>query len=179
MDENRTRAGAIFGGLLIILGLIFMAGQFFRIYFGDALWPLIIIGVGGLFFLAMILSGPSSGGLAIPGSIIVTVGLILFVQNLFDLFDTWAYSWALIVASVGVGRIIQGYWSRSEGARRGGWGLVRLGLVLFLIFGTFFELLIYRRGTAAGILWPALLILAGIGVVVYSLVKKSPPAQSA
>jgi len=38
----------------------------------------------------------------IPGSIITIAGLVLAVQNTFDLFATWAYAWAL-VAPGGVG----------------------------------------------------------------------------
>jgi len=86
MNQNRT--ALVMGIVLIILGVLFLVGQsldFFQ--FGD-LWPMIIIGIGGAFFLGMILGGKSTGGLAIPGSIISMVGLILLFQEITGWWDT-------------------------------------------------------------------------------------------
>jgi len=179
MFENRNRTGAIVGVLLVLAGLFFLAGQFFSFDFGRILWPFFVIGFGGLFFVGMLLSGRSSTSapLAIPGSIIVTVGLILLFQNFFDYWEGWSYSWALIVAAVGIGMVISGYWSGEEGMRARGWRVVRTGIILFLVFGAFFELVLgFSRGRpVAGIVWPLALILVGAYLVVRRLLPGGNP----
>ena len=72
MNQNRT--ALVMGIVLIVVGALFLVGQSLDLFqFGD-LWPMIIVGVGGAFFLGMILGGKSTGGLAIPGSIITMIG---------------------------------------------------------------------------------------------------------
>ncbi len=162
MVKKRSRANLMVGLGLIGLGAIFLVGQFIDI--GDFIWPFIIIAIGGLFFAGMLTGGKTASGLAIPGSILTTVGLILLFQNIFGYWEAWTYAWTLILASVGIGIFIHGVWSGQEEARRGGLGLAKAGLILFLILGALFELgaslLGFRR--AGGLLWP--LALIGLGL---------------
>ena len=165
MSENRNRSNLILGVILIAAGLLFLLGRLFDLSGWDTLWPFVIILFGAAFFAGMVLGGRQTGALAIPGSIIITVGLILLVQNWFDLYETWAYAWALIVAAVGVGIAINGAWSGDENTKRSGLRVARQGLLLFVIFGAVFEFIFHFTGvTARGgeLFWPALLILAGI-----------------
>jgi hypothetical protein len=176
MNVDRTRASAVFGGILILLGVIFLLGQFINIDFGHYLWPFFIIGFGALFFIGMVAGGPSMGGLAIPGSIIVTIGLILLVQNFFNIWESWSYAWGLLLSAVGVGIVIQGFWTRRPDLRVHGWRLVRLGLIFFFIFGAFFELFIFRSSTLLGkVFWPLVLILIGIYIVITRMLRPAPP----
>ena len=65
------RKSKLTGGLaLIVLGAAFLIGQFVA-----NAWPLILIGIGGLFLFAA--TQYRVGGLAIPGSIIGGLGLLL------------------------------------------------------------------------------------------------------
>ncbi len=164
MLDNRNRASAVFGIILVALGLIFLAGQFIRIDLGFDLWPFAIIGFGALFFIGMIAGGRSSAALAIPGSIISMVGLNLFVQNTFGLYENWSYTWTLIPIAAGIGMVIQGYYGGMEDARQRGFRLIRVGVIMFLIFGAFFEMVLGIGGNsiAARTLWPIALILVGI-----------------
>ncbi len=175
MNVERLRGGAVFGVILILLGIFFLAGQFINIDFGG-LWPFFVIGFGALFFVGMVAGGPSAGGLAIPGSIIVTIGLMLLVQNLFDIWDSWSFGWALIIVAVGVGIVINGYWSKRADLREQGWKLARVGAILFLCFGAFFELLIFRSNTLLGkVFWPLALILFGIYIFVTRMARPAQP----
>lgn len=178
MNKNQMQTTVIFGMALIIIGVIFLAGQLLNIKFSENLWPLAIVGVGALFFVAMIAGGPAAGGLAVPGSMIVVTGLVLLVQNAFDRFDSWAYAWALVMAACGIGMVIRGYYSTLEEVRRNGWAVTRLGLLLFLLVGAFFELFIYHHTLAAGIMWPAGLILVGLGVIAYRFIKITPSKKA-
>jgi hypothetical protein len=162
--SSSTRASLVGGALLIFLGLLFLAGQVIQIPIWDFTWPFIIIGTGALFFVAMILGGKALGPLAIPGSIIAGIGLMLFVQNTFNIWESWSYSWALIIIFVGIGIFIYGAWSGLPETRASGWRVMKVGLILFLVFGAFFGLLFTLTGVyglTSGVYWSALLIVLG------------------
>lgn len=92
---------------LIGLGILFLVGQLLGISLIGWLWPFFVITPGVLFFVVMALGGKDASGFAIPGSIITTVGLILFYQNLTGHWASWAYAWALIFpTAVGAGMMI-------------------------------------------------------------------------
>jgi hypothetical protein len=164
MSQEPSRIGTVAGILLILLGALFMALQFFEIRFWDDLWPAVIIGVGLLFFVAMLVSGKQGGALAIPGSIITMVGLILLFHNTFGFWETWAYAWTLIVVAAGIGIHIYGRFTGQDKTRQSGGVVARIGLVLFVLFGIFFELFIGLTGVFEGssLLWPLLMILLGV-----------------
>jgi hypothetical protein len=167
--------------ILVGLGVLFLLEQFLRIDIWAFAWPFIIIAFGGLFFVGMVTGGKSAGGLAIPGSIISMIGLILLYQNTSGYWETWAYAWTLIITAVGIGMFIMGVWSGQEGARRAGVSVAGVGVVLFLVFGAFFELgasfLGLRR--TSGLLWPLMLIAAGLYLLISrsGLFRRRTPTQ--
>jgi hypothetical protein len=151
------------GLILIGLGVLFLLGQFVQIEIWSFLWPLLIIGVGALFFGGMIIGGRAAGSLAIPGSIITTVGLILLVQNTFGHWETWSYAWTLILIGVGFGLWLRGTWEGERSTQQAGSRVMGIGLVFFLVFGAFFELGFgFGFGWASGLVWPLGLIAVGI-----------------
>lgn len=156
------RASLIVGLALIGLGVLFLLQQLFDWTIWDALWPLIIIAAGGLFFAGMVAGGKGAGPLAIPGSIITTIGVILFSLNLLQRWEAWAYSWGLIVAAVGLGLALNGWWSDLPGLRRSGLELMRVGLFLFVLFAVFFEVLIFGAFTLDNWVGPVVLIALGL-----------------
>jgi len=100
----------VLGAILVVLGALFLAGQLAPVSFdvGHYGWPVVVI-LPGLAFLAFGLFLDGASGLVIPGSIITIAGLVLAVQNTFDLFATWAYAWALVApGGVGLGIALQG-----------------------------------------------------------------------
>lgn len=177
-----SRASLIVGALLILLGLFFLVGLFLNI--GPYLWPLFVIAVGVGFFVGMVAGGRPLSGLAIPGSIVTMIGLILLVQSFLHLWETWAYAWALIVVAVGLGVMIHGRVSGDREAFRGGLQVLGVGLLLFLAFGAFFELIIgfaWTRdslilGWIGRLFWPAVLILAGLLLVSWSAIAHRRPS---
>jgi hypothetical protein len=176
MSSQRNVGTLIIGTLLIAFGILALAGQFFRgFHFWSTLWPFIIVGLGAMFFGGMFAGGKSVSGLAIPGSIITTVGLILFYQNLTGHWESWSYGWTVILMSVGVGIFIMGTFGGDEGQRKSGLGVIRVGLILFIIFGGFFEL-IFSAGARFGlrqVVFPVGLILLGA----YLIFKRLRPSQ--
>lgn len=148
------------GFLLVALGLLFLLGQ----AAGGLGWPLFVI-APGLILLAIGLFGPrNAAGLAVPGSIVTTVGLILLVQEATGSYESWSYAWGLIVAAAGVGSFLQASIEDRPEAQRSGLRAATFGLAMFAAFGVFFEFLIFDsalRGTA-GWLLPIALILGGV-----------------
>jgi hypothetical protein len=165
--ENK---GSLVGGiLLIVFGALALLGKIFGSFdFWGTVWPFFVIGFGAMFFVGMAAGGKSVSGLAIPGSIISVIGLMLFVQNLTGHWESWAYSWTIIVISVGLGIFIMGYWGGDEGQRQAGWRLMKLGAILLIIFGSFFETIFNSFGSAR-FLFPVALI--GLGV--YLILNRS------
>jgi hypothetical protein len=125
--------------------------------FGYVFWPFILVGIGGIFLLSALLT--RSGGLAIPGCILLGLGGIFYYQTMTNDWASWSYIWTLIPGFVGVGVIIAGLLSRS-GPRfdTGGLVLMAISAMGFLLFGGMFGL-----NLEVGTLWPIFLI--GIGVL--------------
>jgi len=168
MSSQRNTGSLVGGSLLIIFGILALLGKIFQNYdFWGTFWPFFIIGVGILFFVGMLAGGRSVSGLAIPGTIITTIGLMLFYQNITNHWESWSYGWTVILMSVGVGIFIMGVWGQNMTQRAAGLRVLRIGLIMFIIFGAFFEL-IFTSGMPFGlrsILFPVALILLGLYLV--------------
>jgi hypothetical protein len=118
-------------------------------------WPLIIIGIGGLFFIGALLG---TAELAIPGSIITGLGLLFYYQNLSGNWASWAYAWALIPGFVGIGMLITSALDKTKQEMRGdSRRLLLISTVLFVVFALFFN---FPAGL--GRFWPVLLIVGGL-----------------
>src|SRR5512136_838579 len=169
MNNKRNTGTLVAGAVLIALGLLALFGQLFRGFpFWNYLWPIIIIAFGALFFVGMLAGGKSLAGLAIPGTIIAGIGLMLFLQNLFNHWESWAYGWTVILFLVGLGIFIMGLYTGDAGQRQSGVRVMRIGAILFIIFGAFFEL-IFSAGRPQAIgqyIFPAALVVLGIYLVI-------------
>jgi hypothetical protein len=148
-DPDRRAA---WGVVLVLVGLVFLADRALGIDFGERGWPFIIVGVGAAFVLVGLSGLDPTRASVIPGSVVFTVGLILLYQNTYDHWESWAYAWALIPGSVGLGRALH---ARLTGLNevQVGQGLSMAGgfAVLFVIGVVFFEglLNISGRGSSA------------------------------
>src|SRR5262245_58587418 len=166
MFTTRSNPGSLIAGAaLIVVGLLALAGQIFRGFdFWGTIWPFFIIGAGALFFVGMFSGGKSAAGLAIPGSILIAVGLMLFLQNIFDHWESWSYGWTVILMAVGVGIYIMGRYTENPGQRASGLNLLKVGAILFVIFAGFFEM-IFNSFSFSRFLFPTALILFGIYLI--------------
>lgn len=177
--KNRNFSSLVGGVMLVVLGLLALGSQIFpQVNFWGAFWPLIIVSVGALFFVGMFTRGKSGAGMAIPGSIITTIGLILLVQNLTSHWISMTYAWTVVLMSAGAGIYIAGRWSENPEQRANGIRVARTGLILFIIFGAFFEL-IFNSSRIGQYFFPVALIALGLYLVlVRSGVFKRKPAES-
>lgn len=157
MADRRQVTGIV----LIVLGLLFVFGR--GVDVGDIAWPLFVI-IPGLILLGIAFMGKSdSAGLAVPGSIVTTIGLILLVLNLTDYWQAWSYCWALIAAAAGLGNFIHGALTKNSYKEREGLKAAYVGLALFAGFGAFFEFFIWGGiGSLMRWLLPLALVVAGV-----------------
>lgn len=163
MQTNRPNAGSLIGGsILIVFGLLALAGQVFRSVDWGFLWPFIVIGAGAIFFAAMFAGGKSTAGFAVPGSIVGGIGLVLLFENITNHWESMSYFWTLIIMFVGAGIYIMGWYGGDANQKQSGMRVMKIGLILFIIFGAFFELIF---SSFNNLLFPILLIILGAYLV--------------
>ena len=178
MDTNRNTTTLVIGVILLVLGVLSLVGTIFDFLDMDYLWPLIVAGVGVAFFVAAAVGGKDRAGLAVPGSILVTIGLILFVMNYTDTWEAWSYCWALIVAASGAGVWVSGYLSGQPELRVRGRETFRTGLVLFFVFAVIMEFIFSITGDHRLFhtrVWAALLSLLGLLLLVTRMLRIGKP----
>lgn len=163
MQTNRNAGGLVGGAVLIAIGLLSLASRIFDNFNWGFFWPFIIIGIGAIFFVAMFSGGKQTAAFAIPGSIISGIGLVLLFQNIFKRWESMSYFWTFIITFVGVGIYIMGAYSGDEGQKRSGWSVMKIGIILFIAFGAFFEIMIFSSFN--NLVFPVLLILLGVYLV--------------
>lgn len=168
-EKQETRLVQIFfGGFLILIGAAFLFTTLFNIHIGAYLWPFLMV-VPGLFLVGYAMTDERSGEAAvIIGSVFTAIGLLLLFQMATGFWASWAYMWALVApTAVGLGLLLWGYRFGREESIKSGKDLVKIGLVLFIAFGVFFELLIGISGFGLGrFFWPLLIIGVGLWLVV-------------
>jgi hypothetical protein len=177
MDNNDDTRGwrggeAALGGLLVVLGILVLAGQAVDVEVGEVGWPVFVIVPGlGLLGLGLTAAGRVGEVLAMAGGVVTMAGLVLLVQNVTGRFDTWAYAWTLVlVVGPGIGRWLVGVVrGRGDLARSGGW-LIAVGLAGFLGLAVVFEVVIGLggRGDGAAGRYGLAVLLIGAGLVLLS-----------
>jgi len=125
--DRRSTVTAI---ILIGLGVMFLAFNTIPGLSLERTWPVIFFVVAAGFYLPP-LAWPSErkglSALFIPGSILLTLGLIFFYNTLTNDWESWAYAWTLIPGGVGLGLALA--------ARFGEWGRGALWVGVWMIAG--------------------------------------------
>ena len=160
----------IVGLVLVIVGAFLLTG----VLDADVMsvtWPFIIIIPGLAMLMIAAAGGESTHPLAIPGSITTAVGLILLVQEMFDLYSSWSYAWALVApTSVGAGIWLIGRLERDQKQLTDGIRLMEIGAALFAAGFVFFELVLNLNGLVnydAGMLLGGLSLVVGGSLIVF------------
>jgi len=167
--SNATNLAA--GVSLVVVGILLLVGRILGISLGRFLWPFYIIVPGVLLFVFALTTGDSGEGLAIAGSIVTMVGLVLLYQNTTGHWQSWAYAWALVApTSIGLGQMVYGSLKGREHVVKSGLGLARVGGIIFVVAALFFELVIGISGFGS-IGWPVLLIGAGVLLLLRNLLS--------
>ncbi len=172
-DTDPGRRGIVILGLvLVVVGALTLVGRLVSIDVFGIGWPILVIAPGvALLIAAVAVGGPAGVAFAIPGGIVMMVGLVLAVQSATGLWATWAYAWALVApGGVGLGMLVYGLAARQPEVARTGIPILLTGLGLFLGFGLFFEGVLHMSGVALPLAEPALAIgLVALGLIILVL----------
>lgn len=174
-DEQHERNTKALGLLLLAVGVWILVARFIHIDLESWLWPFWIIVPGGLMMVLGFRDTHRGGeGLVTFGSIVAVAGIILFVQNITGQWQSWAYAWALLFpGSIGLGRYLWGKRTGDAAAVHSAEKILRVAVILFAVFGIFFEVVLgiggFWLGAAGHIIVPVLLIAAGVAVYVTSM----------
>jgi len=162
----KYKRGIIIGLVIIVVGVLLLADQFFNFQVDLLSENFALLILGAILLLLAIFAGRS--GLAVPGCILIGIGVILLAQDLPGFRLDWSYSWTLIPGFVGIGVILSGWLDRRHPHfERGGLVMIVISLVAFFMLSNAVVL-----GVNVSQYWPVLLILAGVVVLVNSLSKK-------
>jgi hypothetical protein len=167
MNEMRENTGRGVGAVILIgLGLMFLVGQVFNFTGMGSLWPFFIILPGAAVLLIGLFGERRTAPMIIPGTIITATGAILLYQNMTDHWESWAYIWAVYPALTGLAMMAMGRRIEQEAVVRNGRRLVKIGLVLLVAFGIFFEFFIFNSVLDMGILnYIGAVVLIGAGLM--------------
>lgn len=156
------------GSFLVALGVLILV-RVLGVEVGQGVWAAAALVPGVLLFALMVARGRPGSSLAVPASVFVMTGLVLTYQIVADHWERWAYAWALVLpASVGVGRIIEGWWGQDAKQITAGLRVTGIGFALFAVGLIFFEVI-------AGVVANSAALLVGllvIGVGIYLLVSR-------
>lgn len=180
-SRQRSMAPAVFGVLLMVVGLGALAGR--QLGF-DVLpeigrwgWPLFVI-VPGVALLGASFLVPRPGGVAlgVAGGVVTTVGGILLYQSQTSHWESWAYAWALIPAGVGGALVIHGMLAAERRLLMTGTWLGGIALVVFLAGAWFFEGIFSgdQRFADVGNAWPVAVIVLGAVLLLRGVLRPSP-----
>jgi hypothetical protein len=171
VERSAGGQALVMGIVLILTGVVYLAIELVpRLRDLDVArygWPLFII-VPGLALIGVAGALPDASGLCVPGAVVVMAGLILFWQNVFDLFATTTYTWALVVpGGVGLGLWLQGMVDGSQPLRVTGARTLGTGFVTFLLCALLFESLHVSGAVFPGLIRLLLgVVIIAVGVVV-------------
>lgn len=169
----------VFGVSLVLLGALLTLTQLLGIRVIQVGWPLLVL-VPGLAITAAAFAGPQGRGLgylAVPGAIIIVVGVILEVQAFTGDWQSWSYAWPLVApGGVGLGFFLAGIHERSRRARVTGGMLSAAAVALFVLAEWFFVRVAEVGGPGLGwgfgLVFPALVITFGLLMITRGIISR-------
>lgn len=148
--------GLVVTGALLLLLALFGGGA------ANLALPLLIVVLGAVFILlAVVLTDAwcAAPWLYLPGCVLVSLGLILFLNVATEDWNAWTYAWMLVVAGLGLGVALVG--RRLEFpllVTQIGLGLAAGGVTFFALFG------MLVGGLLIQIMAPILLAVIGVAL---------------
>ena len=163
----------VLGTILVLVGAGWFVLRELRIdpfeAIADAGWPFFVIIPGVVLLVASLVRTPPNGvGLAIAGSIVTTVGAVLFYQQTSGHWESWAYAWALVgPGGSGIGLLLYGTRSGDRKMARDGFWAILTALGIFAVGLVFFEGVLGISGERLPLPeWVLPVAIIGIGILV-------------
>jgi hypothetical protein len=153
------RDSIVWGIILILIGLGFLAFQMFPDLFAGLNWPWLLIILGVIFLVVSLIT--RVGGTMIPGVVLMGLGGILLYQTRTGDWASWSYVWTLFPVLAGVGMLLGGLFDHGlRTARVPALIMIAAGALGFVVFSGMLGISpdLWRY-------WPVILIV--IGAVVF------------
>jgi hypothetical protein len=180
MERTTPRGQAlVMGVVLILIGVVYLAIELVPrlrdIDVNHYGWPVLVI-LPGLVLIGAAGALPEASGLCVPGGIVIMAGLVLLVQNVFGLFATATYTWALVApGGIGLGMWLQGMVDEAPALRASGRETLGFGFIVFLLSALFFET-VHVSGRTFPLLIRLLLGVLIVAVGIALVVRRSMPS---
>jgi|GEM_PF-1287873 hypothetical protein len=170
---THRRPPIVLGIILVLAGLWMLGRELgWPLFAGDVLWPWLIVALGLVFWVRYIFFTPRSSddvfwgtGAILAGGFLLAWRNGLFLSHLHG----WGELWPLIPLILGLSALVQWLFSLRD------WGALIFGISAGAVGAVG---LAYTSGMISGVqafkiaqFWPAILILAGIGLVLKALVR--------
>ncbi len=149
------RKNIIMGSIFVLLGLVFLAAQFYD-FSWEELWPLFMLAAGAGFLVGYF-ANRRNYGLLMPATLMLLYGSLFQYCAMTGDWHQMEYLWPTFVLGPGLGLLMMYLGGRREsGLLIPSTILIGLSAIFFVVFGPFQEFARY---------WPILLILAGLGML--------------
>lgn len=168
----KNRSLVVIAIFMIGLGVLLLAATLIPGFSALVSWTVVFFILAAFFYLPALVWSRLRRELAalfIPGSILLTLGLIFTYNTVTGDWVAWAYSWLLIPAGVGLGLLLAswvGGWGR--GTVLAGLWLIVVNIALFSLFATLFG------EPSLKIIGASLLIACGLVMLVLMLFGRKP-----
>lgn len=162
--KQLKRRGIAPAGIIIAVGAVLLFANLIEFNMMTIMWPILFIVAPGLLLLWPAYSSTPDqrhalSFLAVPGSVLLALGGLLFTMNLFGHWESWAYAWVTLPAAVVSGVMYMNRHDKSHRVHQSGRGFIRIIGILGLVQAAIFELLIFDT---LGSWWPIALIAFGV-----------------
>ncbi len=135
--------------LLIGTGLTLLLAGLLDVHLIDYLWPGFVLIPGLLMMLpahnATAVERSGWSFLAIPGAVFIVTGALLFIMNLFNHFEAWAYAWPLIPAAVAGGVLYMTRFDNNLRLEQRAHKFIRMIGLLVAGLAVFFEIIVFEN----------------------------------
>lgn len=166
-NKHKVPVLLLLGIAIVIIGIAFLIDRIFVIPIMARYWPLAFVLLSLPFIIGVLSNRKAIAILAVPGSLLSMLGLILLFQNLFNAWNTWAYIWTLFFVALGLGLLILGCVSKNRALYPWASGFIGFGLISFVLLGAFFEEVFNLSGDnlAPSYLWGSAVIGLGLYLI--------------
>lgn len=161
---------------LIGTGTVLLGAFLFDVRLMDYLWPL-FVALPGILLLWPARNSTaehqsSFSFLAVPGAFFLALSALLFITNLTDHFEAWAYSWPLLLAAMAAGWMYMKRFDEQSRVHDRGYRFIRWMAYAFGGLAFFFEILVFEN-------FNPLMSLGLIGLGFYLLLRERRQARTA
>lgn len=168
MEKDRTSGQVtmvVFGGALVLLGILFLLNSVVPALSISKLWPLFLLIPVGFFIPAALEKGKDASGVLIPGTILVSLTAYFLVLN-YTSWDLVSQTWPTFILIPALGLFVFWLFNRSQ-----------KGILVPVVILTSLSVIFYGTTLKNNYATAVCFILMGILLLVLSIRRKKPKGK--